>query len=258
MCSRKNVTRNRKSLDALVISDLHYVDRAEHVCPIEVRRTGLGPALVHAALENLDSLGVHVDLSIILGDIVDNGLAPGAEEDLAAVAGALREARVPVLAVPGNHDGEYARFAGVFGCRAGLHVVGGYGFLIFHDQVGEGQVTTRPAEWLGLPAQAAAQRPDLALIALQHNPLYVEGEHEYPYVLANADAVLAGYREAGVVLSLSGHYHPGEPLCRVDGVPCYTAPAACEAPFRFAHLRLVGREVEVYEMAIAHRCEWQD
>jgi hypothetical protein len=164
------------------------------------------------------------------------------------VADVVRQSGLPVLAAPGNHDGDYGRFAEVFGCRAGLHVVGGYGFLIFHDEVGEGHVTTRPPEGLDLPARAAAQHPDLSLIALQHNPLYVAGEHDYPFVLANVDAVLAGYREAGVVLSLSGHYHTGEALRDVAGVRCYTVPAACEAPFRFAHLRVVGKEVEVEEM----------
>jgi hypothetical protein len=162
------------------------------------------------------------------------------------MAEAARQRGVPVLAVPGNHDGDYARFAGIFGCGPGLHRVGEYGFLAFHDQVGEGHVTTRPAEWLALPAPS----PDLLLVALQHNPLWVEGEHDYPFVLDNADAVLEGYREAGAILSLSGHYHPGQALCRVGGVPCYTLPAACEAPFRFAHLRLVGEEAEVHEIAL--------
>jgi predicted MPP superfamily phosphohydrolase len=241
-------------LDALVISDLHYVDQADHVCPIEARRSDLGPALVHAALRNLDSAGVHVDLSIILGDVVDNGLARGAGEDLAIVAAAARQAlseRVPVLAVPGNHDGDCERFAEIYACRPGLHAVGGYGFLVFHDLVGEGHVTTRPPEGLDLPAEAAAQRPDLPLIALQHNPLYLKGEHDYPFVLANAATVLDGYREAGVVLSLSGHYHPGRALRDLGGgISSYIVPAACEAPFRFAHLRLAGRAASVCEMAL--------
>ena len=113
-------------------------------------------------------------------------------------------------------------------------------------------MTTRPPQDLDLPARVARQRPGLPLVALQHNPLVLEGEHDYPFVLANADAVLDSYREAGVVLSLSGHYHPGQSLtCPEAGVPCYTVPAACEAPFRFAHLRLAGREVEVHEMAVS-------
>jgi hypothetical protein len=125
-------------------------------------------------------------------------------------------------------------------------------------------VTTRPPALLDLPARTAAQhasdlarrRPLVALqhnplyVPVQHNPLYVPGQHDYPYALANASAALDGYREAGVVLSLSGHYHPGQPLYEVRGVPCYTVPAACERPFRFAHVRIEGREVQVIELAL--------
>ena len=138
-------------MDALVISDLHYVGQAEHVCPIVERRTELGPALMRAALERLDAAGIGLDVVIVLGDVVDDGLARGAEEDLALVAAsarAVRQAGVPVLAAPGNHDGDYGRFAEIFGCRPGLHEVKGYGFLVFGDEVGEGHVTTRPPAWL--------------------------------------------------------------------------------------------------------------
>ena len=94
----------------------------------------------------------------------------------------------------------------------------------------------------------------LPLVALQHNPLHPHIEADYPFMLANADAVLSGYRDAGVLLSLSGHYHPGQAAHRLGGsaggMSCYTAPAICEEPFRFAHVRLRGREVEVYEYVL--------
>jgi 3',5'-cyclic AMP phosphodiesterase CpdA len=279
-------------IDALVISDLHYVRRADHVCPIAWRRSDLGPLLVRDAYQCLCARGIDIDVLVVLGDVVDNGLADGAEHDLEEVAEATRSLAVPVLAVPGNHDGPYDRVTSIFGCRPGLHEVGGYGFLVFHDYVGKGEVTTRPSALLGLPteiasasraqrriapsrgplathaAAAAAQRAErriapshstanvakgqqaLPLVALQHNPLYVTGQHDYPYVLTNAGEVLDGYREAGVVLSLSGHYHPGQPMCEVRGVRCYTVPAACERPFRFAHVRLEGRDAQVTELAL--------
>ena len=239
----------RSSLDVLVIADLHYVDKADHVCSIERRKSDLGPLLVKGAFQRLRDDGVDVGLAILLGDVVDNGLADGAGADVEAVAETARGLGVPVLAVPGNHDGEYGRFATAFACGPGLHEVGGYGFLVFHDHVGDGDVTTRPPAPLDLPARVAV-RQTLPLVALQHNPLYVARQHDYPYALANAGAVLDGYREAGIVLSLSGHYHPGQPLCEVRGVPCYTVPAACERPFCFAHVRLEGRKALVTELAL--------
>lgn len=244
------------SLDILVISDLHYIHQADHVCPLEERRCSLGPLLLRKALQRLRYQGVEVGLIVVLGDVVDNGSAPGAERDLAAVAKTLaeeaRKLEVPFLAVPGNHDGDFGRFVEIFGCGPGLHRIGGYGFLLFHDRVrvGTSEVTIRSLEMQLLPGQVAATEPDLGLVALQHNPLHPHVESDYPYMLANAQAVMDGYREAGVILSLSGHYHAGQPAHRVGGVVYYTVPAACERPFRFAHVRLRGREVEVREHAL--------
>ena len=198
----------RGSLDILVISDLHYIHVASGICPLPERQTSLGPALVQRALGRLRHEGVDVDLIIVLGDVVDNGLANGADEDLVAVAEAIRELGLPFLAVPGNHDGSFERFARIFECGPGLHKIGGYGFLLFHD--GEGDVTTRSADDRMLPGVVAAEEPELPLVALQHNPLHPHIESDYPHMLANWARVLSGYRDARVILSLSGHYHSGQ------------------------------------------------
>jgi predicted MPP superfamily phosphohydrolase len=237
-------------LDILVLSDLHYVGVADHVCPIPERKCHLGPALVRMAFQQLRQDKVEPELIILLGDLVDDGLAEGAEADLSAVAEAALEPGLPVLAVPGNHDGDVGRFTSLFGCAPGLHEVGGYGFLVFHDDVAHDHVTTRSMEGLTLPAEIAHNRPGLPLVALQHNPLHPHIEADYPFMLTDAEEILRGYSEAGVLLSLSGHYHHGQPAHPVGGVTCYTLPAACETPFRYAHIRLLDREVEVRERAV--------
>ena len=241
------------TLDVLVLSDLHYIGVADRVCPIPERNCHLGPALVRAAFEELRREGIEPDLLILLGDLVDDGLVAGADADLAAIAEAARETGLPVLALPGNHDGDWAQFVRLWGCDSGLHEIGGYGFLVFHDHVAPDHVTTRPPEGLTLPAQAARERPGLPLVALQHNPLHPPIEADYPYMPTNTQEILRGYREAGAILSLSGHYHHGQPAHRVGDVTCYTLPAACEAPFRYAHIRLQGREVYVWERALEGR-----
>jgi predicted MPP superfamily phosphohydrolase len=239
-----------RTLNVLLISDLHYVGTAKHICPIPERRSELGPALVREAFGRLGQEGVEVGLTIVLGDVVDNGLAEGAGQDLAAVADEARGLGAPLLAVPGNHDGDYERFARIWDCDPGLHKVNGYGFLVYHDRVEEGDVTIRPPEGMRLLGKVAARHPGLPLVALQHNPLHPDIESRYPYMLVNRQAILAEYQALGVLLSLSGHYHPGQAAHGVGDVVCYTVPAACEAPFRFAHLRLQGREVEVREVAM--------
>lgn len=168
------------SLDILVISDLHHVREAGHACSFEERKCFLGPVLLRKALQRLRYEGVDVGMVIILGDVVDDGVASGAEKDLLAVAEEARNSGLSVLAVPGNHDGDFGRFAGIFGCGPGLHQAGGYGFLLFHDRVGGGDITTRPSDGLGLPSEVASERPGLGLVALQHNLLHPHIESDYP------------------------------------------------------------------------------
>ena len=238
------------SLDILILSDLHYVGDADHTCAIPERQCHLGPSLVRMAYQQLQRDGIAPDLLILLGDLVDDGLAAGAELDLAAIAEAAQEMGLPLLAVPGNHDGSLEQFVRLFGCDPGLHEIEGYGFLLFHDDVAPDHVTSRPPEGRALPGQVARAHPGLPLVALQHNPLHPHIEADYPFMLVDAPGILHDYSEAGVILSLSGHYHPGQPAHPAGGVTCYTLPAACEAPFRYAHLRLRGREVEVQERSL--------
>jgi predicted MPP superfamily phosphohydrolase len=241
---------SRTSLDILVLSDLHYIHAADATCPIPERRCHLGPSLVRAAHRQLHKTGIEPGLLVLLGDLVDDGVAKGAGEDLASVAQAAQQTGLPTLAVPGNHDGDIDRFVHLFRCAPGLYEIAGYGFLVFHDSIAADDVTTRPAEGLALPGRIAHERPDLPLVALQHNPLHPHVEADYPYMLTNAEEIIRGYDEAGVILSLSGHYHKGQPAHSAGDVICYTLPAACEVPFRYARIRLRGREVEVWERAL--------
>lgn len=234
-------------LDMLVVSDLHYVNKSEHVCRIAARQGKLARVLLRKCLHRMHHLGIRPGLVVVLGDLVDNGLAPGAGQDLAELAETLKTMSVPALVVCGNHDGDPARFETLFGAP-GLHEIAGYGFLVFNDLVAEGDLTTRKASDLAWVDRLATTRPDLPLIVLQHNPVYPRIPNAgYPYMLTNEQEVLDGYARAGVRLSMSGHYHAGQPPGRQGGLATYTVPALCEAPFRFAHVRLSGAEVEIQE-----------
>jgi histidinol phosphatase-like PHP family hydrolase len=236
-------------LRLLVVTDLHYVKAAENGCTLPERRCALGRVLLRKTLLRLKHDGVKPDVLILLGDLVDNGAAAGAREDMAELAEEARQAGIPVLALPGNHD-RGAGFAEHFDCAPGLHEIGGYGFLIFNDNFGPDDVTTRREEDLALPGRVAAERPDLPLVALQHNPLHPAIANAYPYLPVNTEAILRSYEEAGVVLSLSGHYHAGQPASRLGTVTYGAAPALCEDPFRFWEVTLRGREVAVRAHAL--------
>ena len=239
-------------LDILVIADPHFVSAANHLCAHANRHTRLGQVLIRKALWRLQHLGVKPGLIVLLGDMVDDGSKPDAASDWQTLAGEVRKTGIPVLAVPGNHDDDHEAFARVFGCEAGVHLVGDYGFLLFHDRRVDGEVFRRPADQLELPRRAAAMYPGRPLIALQHHPHDPLITADYPYHLANREAVMAGYRAAGVCLSLSGHYHAGQAAHVMDGVTYATAPALCESPFRFLLVRMEGRRVQVQDHALRH------
>jgi hypothetical protein len=236
---------NNPSLDLLVLTDLHYIHAADDTCTILERHCDLGPALIRKAFQDLQQRGVRSDALVLLGDLVNNGRATGADRDLADIAQAAHDTGLPTLALPGNHDGDSTQFFAAFDCPPGLHEIGGTGLIVFHDHVAPDDVTTRPEEALALPGQIARRHPGLPLVALQHNPLHPHIDHEYPFMPTNTGRILQSYREANVILSLSGHYHAGQPAHEVGPTTYCTLPATCEAPFFYAHVRLEGRTVGI-------------
>ncbi|MEI6210346.1 MAG: metallophosphoesterase [bacterium] len=236
-----------KPLTVLSIADTHFVGAASHPGDHPERHVRLGLLLLRKALWRLKHLGVKPDLIVLLGDMVDDATRPGAVEDWLSLAGEARKTGIPVLAVPGNHDVDTVRYAQIFGCPPGMHRIGDYVFLIFHDARQEGELFRRPDDQLSLPARAAVAYPGLPIIALQHHPHDPLLPGSYPYHLTNRAEIMAGYREAGICLSLSGHYHAGQAAHVVDGITYATTPALSEAPFRFQLVRLEGRRVHVEE-----------
>jgi predicted MPP superfamily phosphohydrolase len=69
------------SLNMLVLTDIHYVGVADHVCSIEREENQTGArADSKGYINRMDK--DQIDLVLLLGDLVDNGLAPGAEADM--------------------------------------------------------------------------------------------------------------------------------------------------------------------------------
>lgn len=238
------------ALNILLVSDLHFVAQALHVCPQAHRRADLAAVLLRKAWQRLRHLGVHPDLVVMLGDAVDNGDAERANLDLVTIAEVLHRFGVRCLAVHGNHDGPVEAYERTFATPPGLHIINGVGVLLFNDAVAAGDRVTRSEADLDLVASVSRDHPNLPLVALQHNPLHPPIDASYPYLLTNNADVLAGYARAGVVASFSGHYHAGQGPMVLDGVTYYTVPALCEAPFRFAHVRVEERDVRIQEHAL--------
>jgi histidinol phosphatase-like PHP family hydrolase len=157
----------------------------------------------------------------------------------------------PVLALPGNHDPEPDRFYRVFPKPPPAADIAGLRLLSFLDAEEPGYNAYRsPADLQRLRAEAN-RSADSTLVSLQHVPLFPPGLHSCPYNYTNADDIIAANRAAGVSLVISGHYHRGLPLFEHDGIHYLTAPALCEAPFRFLVVDIDGDTIAAREHALA-------
>ena len=216
----------------LTLTDTHCCDQ-------------FGWELLRRAIDDAQLRG-GFDAIALLGDMIDGPDLPEAEVvyrelfeqvDLAAPG-------VPLLAVPGNHDAEPQRRPEVLAPEPSVCELGGYRFVKFVDSYAEGDYCTRSQGDLQKLLELGKQG-NSPIIALQHNPIFPEIVTEYPYMHTNGCEVMAGYREAGVLLSISGHFHAGEPLAVWEGVGFLTVAALCEAPFQYALVSLEGRGVKV-------------
>ncbi len=241
----------------LVIADAHHASCAEDAAGSQKRRCLLGCELIRRAIDDARCRG-GFDAIALMGDLLNDGTSARAEADLQAIRSQIEAAApgVPLMVVPGNHDGDFGRLLAAFSFRPGPCQIGGYRFFTFADAFAEGDFCTR-AESDRKRFSAWARRSGPPIIALQHNPLFPPIEEpgsKYPYMLTNRAEVMRDYGEAGVLLSLSGHYHAGQPVTAVDGVSYLTVPTLCESPFRYALVSLRGRQVavETPNLALAH------
>lgn len=246
-------------LDLLIIADSHFIEAANHECAIPQRKAAMGLELIRRAVAQGAAEGPP-DAIVLMGDLADNGDAEGAEADLQAIQAAVPKSvarsygdvQVPVLVVPGNHDGNPQRMLRIFQDRPGVHRINGYQLITCVDSYAPGGHCTRSRESLECIAHAAKEQPGQPVVVLQHNPIHPPIDDSFPYIPLNAGEAMRIYAESGVLLSVSGHYHPGQPLSSARGVGYLTAPAVCEAPFRFLRVQLRGREITVSERSLTN------
>ena len=180
------------------------------------------------------------DVLILSGDLTFNG-ATRSHEDLAVMLMPLRNAGIPVLVLPGNHDlnsrqaasfsgdgfthvpspstEEFIRIWHAFGYddaasrdNASASYTAKIGDTLYllvdvNTQEAPGAVHPETLKWVR-EQLLSAKTDGLPVIAvshqnlLQHNSLFVDG-----FRISNADELLALYEEYGVLCNLSGHMH---------------------------------------------------
>jgi len=225
----------------LVLSDAHYAPTDAGLAggPAE-RCCRLGRELLHRAIEDAERRG-GFDAIALMGDMLNDGEADDAERGLADILSTIDAAapETPLLVVPGNHDGDPDRFLAAFQQGPGMVELGGYRFVTFADTYDENDNCTRSAVARRSLMKWATQS-DAPLIVLQHNPVYPDIVSDYPYMLANRIGVMTDYTQAGVFLSISGHYHAGQPLVAHNGVRYFTARSLATAPFPYTVITLMN------------------
>jgi histidinol phosphatase-like PHP family hydrolase len=231
-----------ESLTILAMTDQHYLWRLRdgHPEPSPVYRLGLEWTV--RAIREACRVSAP-DAIVLLGDLLEDGAAPEAESDAAALASAVHETGLPVILAPGNHDMEAARLLRIFGDYAGAHRLKGYLLYSFADPYAADNTCTRPPESIGRFLNEPSSEP---VIAIQHSPIYPSVDSsEYPYMPGNVPEIIESYRRKNVLLSLSGHFHAGQTPVQTQGTTYLTCASLISPPFPFYLIRVQGRDVEI-------------
>jgi len=214
-----------------LLNDIH--DGKETV---GARRCEIAPILLERAVRRLNELE-RPDVTLVLGDLLNDGDEPDAEERLIALKQILDKLKSPYIAIPGNHDGEIDTFYKVFDRPKDIEEFGGVRFLPFLDEEQPGYNAKR--------SQQDIDRIKLArchfkgpIVSIQHVCCFPLERAHAPHNLTNAPDVIRVMKEAGVALSVSGHHHPGVEDLRDGDTLFVNAPALCEAPFYYMTIDL--------------------
>jgi len=215
-----------------VLSDTHIAQGS----PLPERRSDIAQVLLLRAVHRLNRL-IKPDVTVVLGDVLDDSTAPDAADLLRRAKDTLALLTMPVIVIPGNHDGDMAAFYDIFERPPEFVDIKGVRFAWFTD--------VQEPRWNATRTDADMQRMARSragwsgpIVVLQHVPIFLPGACDCPFNYTNADEVIAGMRRAGISLAISGHYHAGIDIVRADGLTTVIAPALCESSFSFLEVNV--------------------
>ena len=228
-----------KSITIAVVADSHYGARS----PVPTRRSEIADVLLARTVARLNRL-VRPDVTLVLGDLIDDGNSPDAEGYLQRIRAILDNLTMPYIAVPGNHDSDPEMFYRVFERPADFEDIAGARFLPFVDRDEPGYNATRSDADIERirAARAGFNGP---LVSLQHVCLFPPHQDIAPYNYTNADDIIAAMKEAGVTLSISGHHHGGCENTRDGDVTFANVAGLCEAPFPFTVITIDNGQIQM-------------
>ncbi len=241
----KEATLQTKPTTLAVIADVHYGTHSS----VPQRRCAIGDILLARAVRRLNHL-IRPDVTLVLGDLLDDGRHPNAKAWLSDLRAILDTLDSPYIAIPGNHDGDTDAFYQVFDRPGAVENLCGVRFLPFVDQEAPGYNASRSETDVQRPSMARVDY-DGPLVALQHVCLGPPARSRTPYNYTNAQEIITAMKDTGVTLSISGHHHEGAEDISDGAVTFVNAPGLCEAPFLFTVITIDGEHVSTERHALA-------
>jgi histidinol phosphatase-like PHP family hydrolase/calcineurin-like phosphoesterase family protein len=222
-----------------VITDIHFGDNIS----IAERQGKIGDVLLLRTVHRLNRL-IHPDITLVLGDVLDDPDASDAAERLALMREILDLLESPWMVIPGNHDPEPKAFYEVLPEPPDYMDVNGTRFVPFIDPEEPGWNSRRTADNLE-KTKRARHGHDGPIVAFQHVSLFPEGSSGSPFNYTNLAEVMESLRENGVTLSIGGHFHAGTDLIREGAQAFVVGRALCESPFSFMEIDLDDEDIQV-------------
>jgi len=243
-----------KTTTIAVIADIHFGTPSS----LPERRCDISDLLLMRTVRRLNKL-IHPDITLILGDLINDGNDPDTEKNLLHIRTILDKLESPYIVIPGNHDNNTGAFYKIFDRPDDIEDIAGIRFLPFVDQEMPGYNACRSDLDIERVRKARSGYEG-TLVSLQHVCLRPPAQPVTPYNYTNASEIISSFKSAGVTLSISGHHHSGAENTQDGDVLFINAPGLCEAPFPFLEVTIDGGEIRTqrHELAMPKNLKLHD
>ena len=252
------------------ITDLHYRHYTPGSSHKHKNRSREVPVFLAKALEKIKKEKVHI--LVITGDIVDTPdiilkhndyymdvttpFKKMVRKDYLTIRSQLDKSGIPWIVIPGNKD-EPELFSEIWGDQALVRDVKGYRFVSFHDRQWDSSQPRRFDRERLLMEKVLGDPKSPPQIHLQHFVSTPSEQIKIKHVYKEAENIRRLCRKSGkVVLSLSGHYHPGITAYKESKTTWITGPAFCASPHPVLIHKLTGdshvetRRIEIQKKSL--------
>ncbi|MFC1735005.1 metallophosphoesterase [Candidatus Hydrogenedentota bacterium] len=243
------------SVKIAVITDTHFGPRPTEHPQV---RGDMADVLLLRAVHRLNR-HVRPDITLVLGDMVDDGERAEAVDALAGIRATLDILESPYIVIPGNHDGDVDQFYSIFERPQPFLDINGARFAPFLDKPEPNHNASRSSRDIERMSEVRSGF-DGPIVAVQHVPVFPPGASDSLYNHTNAPEIIAAMRSNGIGLAISGHEHEGIDLIRIEGASFVASAALCVAPFPFLEIDLAGDDIRVtsHELAMPEKLDLID